>query len=85
MRTTIEIPDELFRKAKRLAAEHDESLKTIINRALRRELESLSEKKRVRNALPNIQVSSDAPALHLTPQELKVLDAEEYEKGSTKK
>lgn len=39
MKTTIEIDDALLRQAKIHAAEHGETLRAIVERALRRELE----------------------------------------------
>lgn len=38
MRTTIDLPDDLLRAAKVRAAERDESLKKLFERALRTEL-----------------------------------------------
>ena len=35
MKTTVEIPDALFREAKRYAAAHDLTLKEIVERGLR--------------------------------------------------
>ena len=39
MRTTIEIPDGLFRRTKRAALEQGETIKEIVIRALRREVD----------------------------------------------
>ena len=38
MRTTIDLPDPLFREAKAVAALRDQTLKDVVVRALRREL-----------------------------------------------
>ncbi len=38
MRTTIDLPDALFREAKAVAALRDQSLKDVVVRALQREL-----------------------------------------------
>ncbi len=39
MRTTVEIPDELFRRAKQLALSRETTLKELVICALRREIE----------------------------------------------
>ena len=39
MRTTIDLPDELFRRAKKRAADEDITLRELIERALRSHLE----------------------------------------------
>ena len=44
MKTTIEIPDVLFRKAKSQAAERGQTLKTLINEALQEKLTAKSPK-----------------------------------------
>ena len=38
MKTTLEMPDELFRRAKATAAQRGQSLKQLVNTALEREL-----------------------------------------------
>ena len=38
MKTTVEIPDELFRKAKAVAALRGQSMKDLINQLLQREI-----------------------------------------------
>lgn len=38
MKTTLELPDELFRRAKQVALERGTSLKAIVTKALEREL-----------------------------------------------
>ena len=42
MKTTIEIPDPLFRKAKSKAAENGQSLKELVNEALQEKLSGRS-------------------------------------------
>ena len=42
MKTTIDLPDDLFRKAKATAALRGESLKSLISTALRHELERVA-------------------------------------------
>ncbi len=51
MRTSIDLPDTLLREAKVRAAQHDETLKQLVTRALEREL-SRPAQRRSRVALP---------------------------------
>lgn len=49
MKTTVEIPDKLFREAKSIAASHGQTLKTFLSEALR---EKLSAPRRSRSGWP---------------------------------
>ena len=84
MRTTIDMPDTLMRAAKARAAEHGESLKDLVNRALARELglQSVPKQKAGRVALPLI--ARDAtPAILVTNDDIAdVLEAEDVERYS---
>jgi len=51
MKTTIEISDALFRAAKRMAAERNTTLRTILETALRRHLEAASDQAQARPCL----------------------------------
>jgi hypothetical protein len=51
MKTTVEISDALLRAAKRMAAERNMTLRTIIETALRRHLETTAEEARARPRL----------------------------------
>ena len=48
MKTTIEIPDPLFRKAKSTAAERGESLKDFVTAALQEKLDATAKSARAR-------------------------------------
>ncbi|HYK59685.1 MAG TPA: hypothetical protein VEV85_09655 [Bryobacteraceae bacterium] len=52
MRTTVEIPDALFRKAKALAALQGSSMKDLIVRAVERETEAITAAKPKRKSEP---------------------------------
>jgi hypothetical protein len=82
MRTTIDIPDALMRAAKARAAEHGESLKDLMNRALAHELgiSSASKQKTGRVTLP--LVARDAtPAVLVTNDDIAAaLEAEDIER-----
>jgi len=82
MRTTIDMPDALMRAAKARAAEHGESLKDLVNRALAHELglPSVPKRKTGRVTLPLI--ARDAtPAVLVTNDDIAVaLEAEDVER-----
>ncbi len=85
MRTTIDMPDVLMRAAKARAAEHGESLKDLVNRALAHELglPSVPKRKMGRVALPLI--ARDAvPAVLVTNDDIAAaLEAEDIERYSS--
>jgi len=60
MRTTIDLPDELFRRTKSLAASRGLTLKQFIIDAVEREIEPVSQIKTVRERPP-------LPVIHLEP------------------
>jgi hypothetical protein len=83
MRTTIDMPDVLMRAAKARAAEHGESLKDLVNRALARELglPSAPQRKAGRVTLPLIARDA-SPAVLVTNDDIAAAfeaeDAERY-------
>ena len=84
MRTTIEMPDALMRAAKARAAEHGESLKDLVNRALAHELglPSAPKRKTGRVALPLIARDA-APAVLITNDDIAAaLEAEDVDRYS---
>lgn len=85
MRTTIDMPDALMRAAKARAAEHGESLKDLVNRALAHELglPSGATRKKGRVALPLIAPDA-APAVLVTNDDIAAaLEAEDIERYSS--
>lgn len=85
MRTTIDMPDALMRAAKARAAEHGESLKDLVNRALAHELglPSAATRKTGRVALPLIAREA-APAVLVTNDDIAAaLEAEDIERHSS--
>jgi hypothetical protein len=82
MRTTIDMPDVLMRAAKARAAEHGESLKDLVNRALAHELglPSVPKRKMGRVTLPLI--ARDAtPAVLVTNDDIAAaLEADDIER-----
>jgi hypothetical protein len=85
MRTTIDMPDALMRAAKARAAEHGESLKDLVNRALAHELglPSVPKRKTGRVALPLIARDA-APTVLVTNDDIAAaLEAEDIERYSS--
>ena len=82
MRTTIDMPPTLIRAAKARAAEHGESLKDLVNRAIAHEvgLPATPKGKTGRVALPLI--ARDAtPAALVTNEDIEdAFDAEDVER-----
>jgi hypothetical protein len=85
MRTTIDMPDALMRAAEARAAEHGESLKDLVNRAIAHELglPSGATRKTGRVALPLIARDA-APAVLVTNDDIAgALEAGDIERYSS--
>ena len=85
MRTTIDMPDALMRAAKARAAEHGESLKDLVNRALAHEigLPPVPKRKTGRVRLPLIARDA-APVVLVTNDDIAAaLEAEDIERYSS--
>lgn len=61
MKTTIELPDDLFVSAKKQAAETRSTLKELVERGLRRELDSARTGKRRHKAIQWVTVDGGLP------------------------
>lgn len=72
MRTTVDLPDELFRKMKATAALRGMSLKQFITRAVETEISKPRQRKRHRVKLPLIR-SKNPGTLNLTNAEIEDL------------
>jgi hypothetical protein len=75
MRTTLDLPDEVLRRAKIVAVERGSTLRQIVIDALHHELGGAQQKRQRLTQAP-IQLSADAPLRTLSPDEVKRLDAE---------
>jgi hypothetical protein len=84
MRTSIDIPDTLMRAAKARAAEHGESLKDLVNRAVAHELglPSAPKRKAGRVVLPLIRSDASAKVLVTSDDIRDAFDAEDIERYS---
>jgi hypothetical protein len=85
MRTTIDMPDALMRAAKARAAEHGESLKDLVNRALAHELglPSVPKRKTGRVTLPLIARDTVPEVLVTNDDIAAALEAEDIERYSS--
>ena len=78
MRTTLDLPDELLKRAKIAAVERGTSLREIVGAALERELNRPSEPKPMRKRARFPIFNSKAPgALRLTNAGIAKLEADE--------
>lgn len=84
MRTTLDLPDDILRRAKIEAIERGSTLRQLVIDALQREVAS-TERPRKRLARPPIKLAADAPLRRLTPQAVKRLDAEELQRSEVTK
>ncbi len=78
MKTTLEIPDDLFREAKAKAALEGIKLKDLVARGLAREVrgEPVAANKRVRVKFPLIRSAPGTPKLDITPKRIHELEME---------
>lgn len=76
MRTTLDLPDEILRRAKITAVERGSSLRQLVIDALKHELEQASRSSRRRLTSPPVKLAADSPLRTLTPDEIKRLDTE---------
>lgn len=76
MRTTLDLPDDILRRAKIAAVERGSSLRQLVIDALRYEIEGRAPNARRRMTNPPVTLSADAPLRKLSPDAIKGLDAE---------
>jgi hypothetical protein len=80
MRTTLDLPDDLFRKVKAKAAVEGTSLKTLLRRYIEGGLRhpvTLPGKTSKRSPLPIIKARNRKPIPNLTPQLQSALEEEQ--------
>jgi hypothetical protein len=76
MRTTIDLPDDILRRAKIAAVERGCSLRQLVVDALPREIETPTPSKGRRMTEAPIKLAPDSPLRTLSPDEIKQLDTE---------
>jgi len=74
MRTTVDLPDQLFRELKAVAAQRGASLKTVIRAAVEEEIRK-SERKAGRRLKFPLLSSREAGSLNLTNADIDDLSA----------
>jgi hypothetical protein len=79
MRTTLDLPDDLLRRAKIAAVERGSSLRQLVLDALAQELEGPAGVRRQRMTRAPVTLAADAPLRTLGVDELKRLDMESVE------
>jgi hypothetical protein len=80
MRTTLDLPDEILRRAKIEAVERGSTLRQLVIDALQREMAG-AERPRKRLTKPPINLAADAPLRRVSPEAVKRLDAEDLQRS----
>ena len=84
MRTTLDLPDDILRRAKIEAVERGSTLRQLVIEALQREMAG-TERPRKRLARPPIRLAADAPLRRLSPEAVKRLDADDLQHAEVSK
>lgn len=82
MRTTIEIPDGLLAKAKKVAIERRTTLRALVETGLRNMLSADARSSGRRVAGPMVEVSESCPVLKMGPADFSAVDAEADVEGT---
>ncbi len=80
MRTTLDLPDEVLRRAKIQAVERGSTLRQLVIDALQREM-AAAQRPGKRLTRPPIKLASDAPLRRLSPEAVKRLDTEAVQRA----
>lgn len=75
MRTTLDLPDDILRRAKIEAVERGSTLRQLVVDALRREIATFERPRRRLTRAP-VKLASDAPLRKLSPEVVKRIDRE---------
>lgn len=84
MRTTLDLPDDILRRAKIEAVERGTTLRQLVVDALQREMTGTGPSRK-RLARPPVKLAADAPLRKLSPQAIKGLDAEDLQRSDERK
>lgn len=84
MRTTLDLPDDILRRAKIEAVERGATLRQLVIDALQREMAN-TERPRKRLVKPPVKLAADAPLRRMRPDEIKRLDAETLQRSDESK
>jgi hypothetical protein len=80
MRTTLELPDDILRRAKIEAVQRGSTLRQLVIDALQREMAG-TDRPRKRLAKPPIKLAADAPLRRMSPEAVKRVDAEDLQRA----
>jgi hypothetical protein len=84
MRTTLDLPDDILKRAKIQAVERGSSLRQLVIDALQRELAG-AERPAKRLTRPPVKLAPDAPLRKLSPDVVKRLDSQAVQQAETAK
>ena len=84
MRTTLDLPDDILRRAKIEAVERGATLRQLVIDALQREMAN-TERPRKRLMKPPVKLAADAPLRGMSPEQIKRLDAETLQRADESK
>ena len=84
MRTTLDLPDDILRRAKIEAVQRGSTLRQLVIDALQREM-SGTQRPRKRLTGPPIKLAADAPLRRMSPEAVKRLDAEDLQRSEESK
>ena len=84
MRTTLDLPDDILRRAKIEAVERGSTLRQLVIDALQRELAN-TERPRKRLAAAPVKLAADAPLRKLSLEAVKRLDTEDLQRSDVSK
>lgn len=84
MRTTLDLPDDILRRAKIEAVERGATLRQLVIDALQREM-AVAERPRKRLTKPPIKLAADAPLRRMSLATVKRLDSEDLRRSEESK
>lgn len=84
MRTTLDLPDDVLRRAKIEAVERGATLRQLVIDALQREM-ATAERPRKRLTKPPVKLAADAPLRRLSPEAIKRLDSDALQRFEVSK
>lgn len=84
MRTTLDLPDDVLKRAKIEAVGRGSTLRQLVIDALQREM-SAKELPRKRLRRPPVKLAADAPLRRLSPEAVKQLDEQAVRQADERK
>jgi hypothetical protein len=84
MRTTLDLPDDILRRAKIEAVGRGSTLRQLVIDALQREVDGV-HRPRKRLVRPPVKLAPDAPLRRLSPDAVKRIDAQAVQQADEAK